>query len=196
MGLFSKSPEAQLVEQYAMGFQASGHSPHEAETMARNMVAQAKQEVAQRGWSNQPPNYGDLLLQQESSNASIHAALEAIRAEGVRDEDIRWWWNMSPLERVMIQKADELNRTAGFIEALKQGLDGEQAAKRVFAFHPKFGDVADGEGDDRPIPIELKRRIVEFTERHYNSPDLMRRKTEQATSFNALIRAEIRAGTL
>lgn len=146
--------------------------------MARDMVTQAKQEVAQRGWSDHPPNFGDLLLQQESSNAKIHATLEALRAEGVRDDDIRWWWNMNPLERVMIEKADELNRTTAFVEALKEGLDGEQAAEKVFGIHPRFGNPNEGDGDDRPIPIELKGRIVEFIERHYDTPGLMRKKTE------------------
>lgn len=190
------SLETRLTNEMAVAFQGIGTPRHEAMNMAREMVIEAKQEVAQRGWSNQSPNAGDLLLQQERENPKIHDGLEAIREDGVRDEDIRWWWNMHPLERVIIQKSDELNRWSAALALSEQGLDPEQVTRKVFAIHPKFGDPREDEGDDRPIPFELKRRIVEFMERHYDAPDRMREKIENASSFNAVIRAEIRAGTL
>jgi len=191
----SDSPEARLVNERIMELRATGYGQEEATSKVREMVTRAAEIVVERGLSNQPANYGDLLLQQEASNPKIHLALETIRAEGVRDEDIRWWWNKSALERVMIEQDDEINRTSAFYELLRDGFDGEQAAKKLFAIHPKFGTPAEGDGDDGPIPIELKRRIVEFTERYSDTPELLRQKAEQATSFNALIRAEIRAGT-
>jgi hypothetical protein len=121
MGLFSSlfgnpnSLETRLINEYVMAFRACGKGAHESKTMASEMLTRAKQEAAQRGWLNQPPNYGDLLLQQEASNPMVHAALETVREDGVRNEDIRWWWNLHPLERVMMEKSDELNRTAAFV---------------------------------------------------------------------------------
>jgi hypothetical protein len=191
-----ESIESRLIDEYTTALQAEYNSCDEAGEAARELVSQAKQEVVQRGWSNEPPNYGDLLLQQESTNLEVHNVLETIRRDGVRNDDIRWWWNMPPLERVMLEKADDLNRTALWTAITRQGLDADAATKQVFRAHPRFGNPAEGNGDDRPIPIELKRRIVEYFERHSNSPDQMRHMTAQASSFNALIRAEVRAGNL
>ena len=38
------------------------------------------------------------------------------RAEGVRDEDIRWWWSMHDLERRMMIKVDDISRLALYIK--------------------------------------------------------------------------------
>lgn len=203
MGLFSSlfgnsdSLESRLVREMTVAYQAiMGNSQQEANKMARELVAQAKQVVAERGLTNQPPNRGDLLLQQEASNPKIHAKLEAIRREGVTNDDIRWWWNMHPLEQVVMEKSDEINSMSPWLYLVKQGMEPDEAAKHVFRIHPKFGNPEEGDGDDRPLPIELKRRTIEFTERHFNSPERFRAMTDGATSFNALIRAEIRAGRL
>ena len=152
MGLFSRfkggaaSLENRLINEYAAGMRASGISQREAHTMAQEMLASAKQEVSQRGLGNLPTNYGDWLLQHEPTDSKVQAVLQALRDDGVRDEDVRWWWNMSALERVMIEKSDELNRTAAFMEALRQGLDGEGAAKKVCNCLPPSSLVTAGAG--------------------------------------------------
>lgn len=192
----SNSRREELVTEYARVFEALGLSQYESLDTAREMVSAAEREVAQRGCSNQPENYGDWLLQHELTDPQIHTSLQELRAEGVRDDDIRWWWNMSALERVLMERADEFSRMSAFLASLEQGMDGDSAVRCVFAVQAKFGNPAHGDGEDRPIPIELKRRIIDFTERHYNLPNDMRRKVQAATSFNALIRAEIRAGNL
>jgi len=160
------------------------------------MLARAKQGVSQRGWSAECPNYGDRLLQHESLDPKLHSTLEALRKEGVRNEDIRWWWNMPPLERVMLEMTDEMCRGGSFIALRRQGFNAEESARKLWQVHPKFGKPEEGEGEDRPIPIELKGRIIAFMERQYGSPDTMRVKMERMSSFNALVREEIRQGTL
>jgi hypothetical protein len=99
---------------------------------------------------------------------------------------------MPPLERVLLMKSDEMNRIAPYIACRRSGLDEQQATQHVRKTHPFFGDPREGDGDDRPLPIELKRRIVEYQER---CGDLMERLKE-VTSFNAFVRGEIRAGVL
>lgn len=191
-----ESLESRLQREYAAGFQAMGMNSREAANMAQGMLTQAKEEVRRRGWAEQGPNYGDWLLQQESVDANIHAAVEVLHKEGVTDQDIRWWWNMPPLERVMVEKVDELNRSAAFLALLKKGLRPEQAAQRMWQSHPKFGNPQEALSEDRPLPIELKGRIVAFIERHYGAPEVMRQLTEQASSFNALVRSQILLGNL
>lgn len=204
MGLFSflfsggepESQESQLLRQYATGFEAQGLNPHDAAEASKGMLKNAKAEVVSRGWSTQPEKYGDVLLSQEATNPQVQISLQRIREEGVRDEDFRWWWNMSPLERVLMEKADELNRITLFSFLRSKGHDAKESAKKVFSLHPMFGDPLDGEGEDRPLPIELKLRIIQYLERHYASPDAMRQNCERSTSFNALVREEIRNGRI
>jgi hypothetical protein len=192
-----ESVESRLVGEMAASFQVMmGSSAAEASEKAREMLAQAKQEVSRRGWSAQCPNYGDWLLQQETLNPKLRSMLEALRKEGVRNEDIRSWWNAPALERVVIELSDEMLRGASFIGHMRKGLNPQQAAEQMWKVHPKFGDPEQGQGEDRPIPIELKDRIIAFMERQYSRPDLMREKMDRMSSFNALVREEIRKGTL
>lgn len=202
MGFFSRPVESndpfemRLVNEYAQAFQSLGISAAEARKNASEMVADARQEVERRGWSGHGTSYGDIVLRQEPQNRELHEWLAALRADGVRDADIRWWWNMHPLERVMIEKSDELNRTSAFLTCLKQGLDADAATKKVFQAHAKFGDPREGTGDDRPLPTELKNRILDFLERQYMNPWSWRARMDASSSFNAIVRAEIRAGNL
>lgn len=188
--------EAQLLQTYTMIFRGMGMEGSQATDTAQTMISQAAQEVIQRGWNHQPPNLGDWLLQHERTDQNIHRDLEALRREGVRDQDVRWYWNLPPLERVMLEKADEMSRVALYIASIKQGSNADQAGDLVWKVHPKFGNPAEGHDDDRPLPIELKARINSFIERHSASPLVMRAKTDKASSFNALIRSEIRAGSV
>lgn len=51
-------------------------------------------------------------------------------------------------------------------------------------------------GDDRPLPYELKDRVNTWMHKEMASPDEFRRRVEESSTFNALVRSEIRAGRL
>jgi DNA invertase Pin-like site-specific DNA recombinase len=73
----------------------------------------------------------------------------------------------------------------------------EDATAKVFQLHPKYGDPTTGEGHDRPLPPELKRRIMDYVERQYRADrNRFGERLRSETSFNALVRNEIRAGNL
>jgi hypothetical protein len=163
---------------------------------ANEMLESAKLEVIRRGLDKEPPNLGDQLLKREAVDPKLRIALEELRKEGVRDDDIRWWWNLPPLERLLIERTDEMMRASSFIAFLRQGKEPAQAAKAAFQAHAKFGNPQEGRDDDRPLPIELKRRIWAYTEKHYAKPDELRLKMQQSSSFNALLRAEMRNSIL
>ena len=65
---------------------------------------------------------------------------------------------------------------------------------------PVFGDPDDPryfDGDDRPLPANLTHRVAVYTHaRRLKDPEGFDRDLDGATSFNALIRREIRAGRL
>ena len=119
MSFFSKlfgNHERQLEDMYVKMYVSDKGMPlSEARQAIRGFIQQAKEEGVKEGTANLPPNFGDELLRQESSDEKIGAVLASIRKKGVTDEDIRWWWNMPDLDRRLMLKEDEANRLALFI---------------------------------------------------------------------------------
>jgi hypothetical protein len=205
MSALGRSPEGaqsldrRLEDEYTASFVAMGMTPQEARSTAHEMVEKAKREVVDRGWSNRPPRYGDcilLLLQEMSTNEKVRGTMESLCREGVREDDLRWWWNLDPLEHMMLELADEQMHATTFFALLNQGLSPDEAGRKLWRNYVKFGNPEQAGGEDHPIPSELRRRVLQFAERHHNSPEVWREKTEKHSSMNALIRAEIRRGTL
>lgn len=147
-----------------------------------------------------PANFGDILLEKESTNVKIKSILAKKRIEGVRDEDIRWWWNMHEIERKMMLKVDELYRGINFIKHREDGYSQEAATKIVKKFCPDYGDPNDTSNstdDDKPLPFELKDRINIYVENYSKlNPERFKREIENSSSFNALIRGEIKKGNV
>lgn len=202
MGLFSKSNiEKQLEKLYVTIFQSEGISTAEAKSTVRRLLKEAKEEAKREGFLNSPQNLGDILLEKETTDEKYKSMLAKLRSEGVRDEDIRFWWNMHDLERRMMQKADFMDRFALFLKFREEDmLTEEQAGKRVGESFPIFGDPDDttlSTGEDRPLPYELKDRINIYVEkRSQTDPKQFKREIEVSSSFNALVRKEIKKGNI
>ena len=204
MGIFSKlfgsssDIEKQLEDQYIPMFQTMmGMSLSHAKSTFSDMLKQAKEESLKEGTSKLPQNFGDIVL----TNGKFKSALAKIRNEGVRDEDIRWWWNMHDLERRMMLKVDDINKSALFIKLIeKDGLDEKEAARRVRKSFPIFGDPDDTThtfGEDRPLPYELKDRINFYIEKmSQTDPEKLKKEIEKSSTINALIRKEIKKGNI
>ena len=101
----------------------------------------------------------------------------------------------------MMQKAHEWVCFTYFLwQKEKYGLNSEEAAKEVGKIHAIYGDPDDtprGSVEDRPLPWELKDRIVTYTERRFRQdPDNFKEDLKKASSFNALVRKEIRDGKI
>jgi polyhydroxyalkanoate synthesis regulator phasin len=213
MGLFSKlfgsssDIEKQLEELYIPIFQKTmGMSLDQAKKFFQDMFQSAKEESLKGNTKNLPQNYGDLLLEAESIDEKTKEMLAKKRREGVRDEDIRWWWNMHDYERWMMIKVDENSRVAGALDEIaKSHADNlekaqEEAAKKVRKFFPMFGDPEDTthtKGNDRPLPYELKGRIIIYIEER-TKKDLnnLKKDIENSSTFNSLIRNKIKSGNL
>jgi len=213
MGLFSKlfgsssDIEKQLEELYIPIFQKTmGMSLGQAKKYFKDMFRSAKEESLKGNSKNLPQNYGDLLLEAESINEKTKEMLTKKRIEGVRDEDVRWWWNMHDYERWMMIKVDENSRMALFLDEIaKSHADNlekaeEEAAKKIRNFFPMFGDPDDTthtRGNDRPLPYELKDRINIYMEKCKKKDlDKFKKDIENSSTFNSLIRNEIKSGDL
>ncbi len=201
--------ERDLLEQYtSMMSMTMACSHSDANRMAEDMLKQATKESKKEGTYHLPRQFGDIILAGAGTSDSVANTLaEAIRqniprkkAEGVRDEDIRWWWNLNDIERRMMVKVDDMTRTALFMQKLDSGKTPADAAAKVRKFHPMYGDPDDTSnttGDDRPLPYELKDRVNVYIEKKMTfDPEKSKARIEQASTFNALVREEIRAGNI
>lgn len=196
MGLFSSPIEKQLEKYYVEIFtNMIGLSRTESEKTVKEMLSKAKQTIQQTGEDKFPPDIAEKII----SDPKMRPAYERRKKEGVTDEDIRWFWNLHSLERHMMLQVDEFHKTALFIAERQEGKSAEEAAVVVRKFHPLFGDTNDTthtSGDDRPLPEELKDRINKYIEKRASNPDKYKKEMEQSSTFNALIRKEIKAGKL
>jgi hypothetical protein len=205
MGIFSKlfgsssDIEKQLEALYVPMFQMMmGMTLTQAKSTFHDLYKQAENEAKNEDSINLPMNLGDILLEKESIDEGIKSMLAKRRKEGVRDEDIRWWMNRHELERKMMTKVDELTGVALLIKLKKDGCSKDEIAMRIKKSRPIYGDPDDtstSTGDDRPLPFELKDRINIYLEKRSRSdPDSYKKEIENSTSFNALIRKEIKNG--
>jgi polyhydroxyalkanoate synthesis regulator phasin len=192
----SSDIERRLEEMYVPMFVAGrGMSQDEARNMVRYLIRQAKEDAEKEGTTKIPPNFGNMLIDSEDKYQEIKTMLAKRRKEGVRDEDIRWWWNMHDLERRLMANDDEVTRLASFIYHKQEGKNSEQATTLVKKHLPIFGDPDDTRtffGDDRPLPYELKDRVSIYIQHRANDDsDDYKRDVEHSSSFNALVRREI-----
>jgi len=200
--LSPKDIEKQLEELYVAMFQRKmGISLLQAQGIFRDMLKQAKEESLKEDTTNLPQNFGDILLEKEATDEKIKSMLVRKRIEGVRDGDIRWWWNMDDLARRMMLIVDDWSRLTVFKKLTeKDSLSENEAAKRIGKSFPIFGDSNDithTTGDDRPLPYELKDRINIYIERKSQTePEKFKKEIEESSTFNALIRKEIKKGNI
>lgn len=212
MGLFNFSKyndvEKALLDQYSQMMSMMGMSSVEAKKMAGDMLDQAIEESKKEGTYYLPQNLGDMIFGDAGSdNPTIKKIAESIRqklpkkkAEGVKDEDVRWWWNLNDIERRIMLKQDDVAQLSLFIKGVQEdGLSDKNSMDVVRKFHPIYGDPDDTthtKGDDRPLPYELKNRINIYVEKHGAGNPELKKKIDASTTFNALIRKEIKAGNL
>ena len=197
----SSDIEKQLEDYYMSVFQPDGFSSSEAQNIVRDLLKLAKEECQQEDTlKNLPQNFGNILLERESTVEEIKSMLAKRRKEGVRDEDIRWWWNMHPLERKMMLKVDDVIKLSEFARIQKEeGLNEEEAAKKVRKFHVIYGEPDDTThtvGDDRPLPEELKDRIDIYIEKQTTNQEKFKKEIEESSTLNALLRKEIKKGNI
>ena len=103
---------------------------------------------------------------------------------------------MPDLERRLMLKDDASSRIAAFMHHREQDMSREEAVVKVKKSHPIYGDPNDtskSSGDDRPLPYELKDRINCYIEmRSQQGADSFKTDLEATSSFNALVRLEMR----
>lgn len=177
-----------------------GMSRPEAKANFDQELAWAKGEVARGGDFVVPERFGSHLIANRHKDPKIGAFLARIGAEGVRDKDVIWFWGMHNLDRVLMMRTFALHVGACILSGLRQGMTQEQAHTQARQIHPLYGNPEDtsvARGENRPIPVELKDRVDIYIEKRAKENfDHYRADMEGASSFNALVRRELRSGRL
>ncbi len=202
MEAFLKSDiEKRLEDEYVPKLQMMMNlSLSQAKRVFRELLHKAKEESLDEGTADLPQNFGDILLEKESTDGKIKSWLAMKRNEGVRDEDIRNWWNKHDLERRIALELDGLNRSTHFLKLKEENsLNEKEAERRIEKLFPSFGDPNEPSlttGDDRPLPYELKERVERYLEKASTGPGDCRREAEQSSTINAFVRREIKRGNI
>jgi len=177
-----------------------GMSLSQAKSVFHNIVQDAKKESLEEDSSGLSENVGDFILAKESSDEKIRSIVAKKRNEGVRDQDIRWWFNMSDLEIRILLKVDDISIRSLFTKLREHDLSEDEAAKEIRKRYPLFGDpddISQSTGEDRPLPYELKNRINIFVQKRLQKdPETFKNEIEGSSTFNALVREEVKKGNV
>jgi hypothetical protein len=211
--------ERELEAKYSSILTGMLGSPAEAKKMAKEMIRQCIEESKKQGTYDWPSGLGQLVLEGGRSRhqaadrwaEAVRRRLHIKREDGVTDDDIRGFWNLHDIERRMIEKVDENARMALFLHSVHNSeqptkeLAFAEAEEKVRKYHPKYGYSGDSSclsqpgatRDDRPLPCELIDRVNRYIERRTaDDQEAYKRDIEASSTFNALVRREIRAGRL
>jgi hypothetical protein len=180
IGVFEDGDEAELLRQCQDDLAAWGFSPLNCPSMADDILLAAKEAV-----------------QAGEADPRCDPAAEA--AEGVTDEDARWYWSLPPLARAVMRAFDGKVLGIRWLHLHRFHLCLEELEQDVRRQLPTFGDAGGPGGTDAPLPWPLRRRFIRFmtTIRHDERAwGDWGERCRRASSMNALIREEIRAGRL
>jgi hypothetical protein len=203
MGKVKKTQEksfmSQLEKTYSEKYQnLTGVPMPMAKKFIKTLIQQAVKESKAEKTFNFPPDCGERMLKAEATDKEIAAKLGKLRKEGVSDDDIRNWWGLNDVERRLLLKLDETNRTGLFLKLTTiDKMSATEANKLVQKYHPIYGDPDDTsqfKGDDRPLPPELRETITRYIEIETSKPlEEQKEKMEKFSSLNARIRHELKA---
>jgi hypothetical protein len=148
---------------------ALGMADHEARKAALTTVQEAIAQSKAAGWYNAGAS-GEYVLKQYKSEPRFRKLWEAMRAAGVRDEDVVEWWNLPDFERRLMVRDDDAMRVGLFAHLIEEGKSPEQAARIVWEAMTVFGDpLAPPTFADDPastmLPVEMKLRVIRWGER-------------------------------
>ncbi|HCT30308.1 MAG TPA: hypothetical protein DIW31_06165 [Bacteroidales bacterium] len=214
MGIFNffkyTATERLILNQYTQMLSSTfDMSKSEANSLAEEMLVNSISKAKKDNTYQLPPSIlGEMILDDYESGDIIGFLVKYVRKtlpekrkDGVKDEDILWWWNLDEISRRMVMELDWLLKSSNYsLEIKNNGLSEKEAILRTKKYNPTYGDPGELphlKGDNRPLPWELRDRINIFLEKILKSdPQKYKKRIESAPSFNSFLREEIRKGNI
>lgn len=197
--------ENDLEETYTRLLVSQGLPEGQVRAMVRSEISNCREQAKIEGTDKLPNNWGDEILRLASEgNKEFEEKIKRKREEGVRDEDVREFWNLHDLQRRMVTWSENVMRVTFARSMWKPGLSKKEEAdlaKLIFKTFPKYGDLADinpNDGNDRALPHELRGRIDRWKIRmmQQGRGEEIKKMLDRCTSFNALVRDQMQKGNL
>lgn len=201
-GMGFNSAEKVLYKQHVKALTIIGMRRRDARQVTKQLLKQAIAESKATGFYGLGP-VGAFKLQDYRTNPKRAEYWEALQGEGVTEEDVLVWWDLSEVERWLIRLDDRRDHLAAFEKRLSLGDIGEEAARFIWRTYPVFGVCTKPPAfpdDDTsvPLPEELKNRVLSWTENAQMAGQFEELKAEAASfpTMNAYIRQLIRMGRI
>ena len=132
------------------------------------------------------------------------------KSEGATNKDIAWWWNLSPLDRIIIKGTDSAFKRTALFEFTNQGFKPAEVMEKVkqaFTIYtdskPDLSSMTNSDkefflSDDGVLPIELHDRVDIYLRNNSSSDNLLKMQQEKNnfSSANAWVRNLIKKGSL
>ena len=209
MGFFDNynEIEEELLATYSNEFLIMGLP--DAKKTAKSVLDAAIGESKNSGTYNLPQDFGDIILGiKKAEQPNIEKVAEIFRrflpqkrAEGVKDEDIRWWWNLNDVERKILDQVDLFHRVTLLISLKEKGLSEKERISEMIKAHPIYGEITFAkdmiEGDTKPLPYELKDRVNRYLEKRAKDDlEKIKQDLNGFSTFNAFVRKQIKKGNI
>jgi hypothetical protein len=191
--IFENANESVLQQQCQDGLAAWGCDSFQSRTFAADILQKAKATITAE--SDVPAGVGEsACLKHMDTPFGPPDAM----GNGVTAADAQWYWSLPPLARAVMHGFDGVLRCYTHLLCHSVNLCIEDLEQDVRQRLPTFGKESVG-GEDAPLPWELRRRFVRFVEQTRANEQAWREwgeRCRQASSMNAAIREQIRAGRL
>jgi hypothetical protein len=192
----------EMEKRYSEKYQALTHVPMPmAKKFIKTLIAQIVKESKHEGTFALPSDYGQRMIDTAATDKKVAGEIEKLRKDGVNDDDIKSWWGLHDIERRLLLKLDETNRSGLFLKLTTMDkMPPAEANKIVQKYHPIYGnpeDTSQYKGEDRPLPPELRERITRYIEKEIKKPlEEQQEMLDKFPSLNARIRHDLKAGKL
>lgn len=190
--------ERELEETYTRRLIGLYGSEEEAKRMVRDAIITRRQESKRSGIDPSVSNRGNTVLTASAKgDEKARSVVAEALSNGATEQDIKDWWDLPHLSRKMIYWSEQQLRYS-VLSTLRneRGTDDAMAALRmVLPSYGKPNNEAHSQGDDRPLPDELRSRVEAFQTKH-GADKIQRAVEKRYSSYNAFVRRRIQDGKL
>ena len=209
--MFGNSRKKYFIDYFAKElWSKTNMTPQDAQGLIVDVITEELRTAKDRGLERLDLPLGDIMLGRSAPpNQHIGNYVANIRstdklrwmAEGVTDVEIKEWWDMGGIMHGCYVAFDNFFLGAQFVDAMQsittcnsmeelQDAATNHVRKNFPMYGPSNGADLDQDEMDRRIPQEMRLWCDKWAlAQRTTTPELLRTKMDQSSSFNALLRS-------